>query len=153
MKPKISKDWLIGFTEGEGCWTWLGKWNNTTRDGKPVYYRRRQPQFLLAQKGRQVLDEVATFLMAKGVTTVGIWKKKKYDRCNDNENYELRVVGFQNAKIICNIFDGNLRIDYKRKQFESWRDEVMCHLKKWRDVHDDEIIGPAPERKVRKLPK
>jgi hypothetical protein len=150
MAKEITREWFIGFTEGEGCWTWLGKWNNTTRNNLRVYYRRGQPQFLVGQNGRQVLDEIATWLAAQGIVA-RVWPKKKNGRGTDGDEatglgaFELRVVGYANAERLCAIFEGRLRIDFKREQFERWRDRVMDPRTRGA-VADDEILGPVPQR-------
>lgn len=143
----VTLDWFVGFTEGEGCWTWLGKWNNTTRGGKRVYYRRRQPQFLVAQNGRQVLDLMAAFLAGHGIVA-RVWAKSKNGRGHDGLEdgsgaHELRVVGYENARRLCALFEGRILADHKRAQFERWRDEVNDSRKRG-PVREDEIMGPVP---------
>lgn len=138
----ISTDWFIGFVEGEGCWTWLAKWNNTTRAGKRVYYRRRQPQFIVAQNGRQILDDIATWLAANDIRA-RVWPKRKHGRGRDgdaegNGAFELRVIGYANARKLVDIFTGRLHSDRKRLQFEAWSREVM----------DERNRGPVPDDQI-----
>lgn len=147
--PKITLDWLIGFTEGEGCFTSLGKYNNTTLNGKRWYYRRFQPQFLIAQKGRQVLDDIVIFLKKYDIVA-NVWLKKNYQHKEDEryQNHELRVCGFKNCKKIIKLFNNNLRVDYKRKQFEKWKREILniCISEK---VKSEDLIRPVESKEYK----
>jgi hypothetical protein len=131
---EINLDWLVGFIEGEGCFTCLSKFNNTTFQGKRWYYKKYQPQFLIAQKGRQVLDKIVKFL-SKYKVKARVWLKQ-----TGKDNYELRVCGYDNCLKIINLLEGRFQVDYKREQFEKWKLKINENKNKRGKIKKEDLI-------------
>jgi hypothetical protein len=109
-----------------------------------VLYRRPQPQFLLAQKGREILDRIALFIREKTGATVRVWAKRKSGRGQDGAadgsgNHELRVLGYLNCRVLFPLFDGAIRSEKKRRQYEAWRARILSQRSPGR-VPDADLI-------------
>jgi len=110
----LTKNWIIGFTDGDGCFTIHQNWNNTTKNGKRILYKQKRPTFSIAQGEKEILKKIRNYFTKLGVYG-RVWLKKI-----GTTNYEYRTVGYKNCKIIANFFRGKLHTKNKIKRFKKW---------------------------------
>jgi hypothetical protein len=98
----LSDDWIIGFTEGEGCFG--------------IYSKRgkKTTLFCITQKEREILDDIKSFF---GFGSVSY----------DNHVWRYQVRKYKDQLSLKDFFEGRLRSDTKRIQFERWK----IALEKW----------------------
>jgi hypothetical protein len=98
----LSDDWVIGFSEGEGCFG--------------VYSKRAKKTslFCITQKEKEILDEIKSFFGFGNV-------------CYDNHVWRYQVRRYGDQLILKDFFEGRLRSETKRIQFERWK----IALEKW----------------------
>lgn len=118
----LNDGWIIGFIEGEGCFTIAGKWNNTTKNGVKVPYRCITPAFLVAQKDPLILERVREFFNQFEVRG-RVWPKTK-----NKDNFEYRVLGFKNCYKLIMFFENRLESNYKAAQFQKWKGRIFEHM-------------------------
>lgn len=108
---KLSDDWVIGFTEGEGCF------GIRLSRGKTV------ATFCITQKEREILEEIKRFFrFGRVYYRLGIWRY-----------YVLR---YKDQLYLKDFFEGRLRSEKKRIQFERWK----ITLEKW----GERFVEPSP---------
>ena len=104
MLPKL---WLVGFIEGEGCFT---RFQNKDRNGKIHYY----PRFSVSQKGKEILEEIKKFF---GFGSIFLTR---------NGVYQYSVNGRKRCRAIVMFLMHRMRTTEKQKQFREW-----CHSDLW----------------------
>ena len=107
-KVRFSKPRFIGVTEGDGSFTYNG----------------RYPRFEITQgvSGLKLLYIIQQWL---GFGSI-------YPKDKSKQAFDLYVSDKENLKKLIKIFNGNLRLLWRRKQFESW-------LKRFNEVYGESI--------------
>lgn len=109
--------WIVGFTDGEGCFSISVFKNKTTKNGWQIF-----PEFVVTQgeKSREVLELIKNFFKCGG-----IYINRRYD--NHNENlYRFCVRNLKDLRnIIIPFFELNNLRSAKSKDFESFRKVVL----------------------------
>ena|SRR3989344_3727786 len=102
--------WIIGFTDGEGCFTVSIFRNNTTKSGYQVF-----PEFVITQgeKSRNALEKIQKFFQCGK-----IYINRRYDNHREHiYRYCVRsLVDLQN--VIIPFFQNNKLVTGKKKDFE-----------------------------------
>jgi hypothetical protein len=132
--------WLAGFHEGEGCFTFVSKHNNTSRNGKRYYYKRRQPQWVLSQIDRRILDLIAEFLCGKGIRA-RVWRKS--NKPTESHKWEVRVVGWANCNRLAKLLRPRLLAEHKQEQLDRWI-KTVAEDKPAGSVPDSMLLGEVP---------
>jgi hypothetical protein len=117
MLDEAFKNWFIGFTEGEGSFT---------------YTALGYPRFSITQKNKAILDVIKDTL---GFGSVCIHSKIRPDTWRYAADHN-----WKNMNTLKEIFEGNLRTDFKKKQFAFW-------LGLWDRNHPLRVAGRERERK------
>jgi len=102
-KEKLSKDWIIGFTEGEGSFSW--KWVR----GK------KNPLFCITQKEQYILKEIRQFF------GFGIFCRRNNNIPDNEVVWCYYVDRYADLCFIKDFFEGQLKTERKKKQFEDWK--------------------------------
>lgn len=108
--------WIVGFVDGEGCFSVSIFKNRTTRSGWQVL-----PEFVVTQgeKSLSALEEIKTFFGCGRV-----FVNRRYDNHNENlYRYCVRAIKDLREKIIP-FFDMNQLRTAKRKDFEMFKTAV-----------------------------
>jgi hypothetical protein len=100
----LNKNWIVGFTEGEGCFS-RGIQTDKSTKGNP---RRKYPSFQVTQKDDTILYSLKKYFGFGHVCKSG----------NNCRAYQVR--GFKSCKQIAKFFKGVLITPYKKKQFDNW---------------------------------
>lgn len=101
---ELSSMWIVGFSEGEGCFTRHYTYN------KKLGKRYTSPRFDICQKDREILEKIREYFGFGFVT-------KKYQ----NNGYHYIVIGKKNCLKILEFFDGKIQSKEKKEQFEKWK--------------------------------
>lgn len=118
--PKSFLEWFIGFSEGDGCFYIKKEKLVPSPHSGDVHIRRAKIKtrliFEIGQKDPKILYTIKKTL---GFGSVNSWKNKKGDiywvyRVNSKENIK---------RLIC-LFDGNLILIKRKKQFQKWLKEA-----------------------------
>ena len=115
---KLSDGWIIGFTEGEGCF-----YINRDR-------RRRKDTvgFCIIQKEKYILEEIKQFF---GFGHLSFQPHEGTNGC-----WRYFVAKYNDQLFLKDFFDGRLRTETKRIQFERWK----ITLEKWGET----FVEPYP---------
>lgn len=112
----INNSWISGFTDSEGCFS-ISILNNSTNG-----YRIR---YILSQKweyNKLILEEICKqFNIYNKNNTYLIGKV--YLHSIDN-NYELRINGLKNCKLLYNYFDKYLLLSKKNISYNKWKNII-----------------------------
>lgn len=103
---KLSDDWIIGFTEGEGCFF------TYSRKGRKC----KTAGFCITQKEKEILEEIKQFF---GFGYVTFQPYEPYEGTNGVHRYH--VTKYENQLFLKDFFEGRLRSETKRVQFEQWK--------------------------------
>lgn len=129
---KLTGDWVIGFVEGEGCFT-------SSADSR---VNIRSPRFAVYQKEKEILERIRAFFgfgsVCKRFTRHPTTGKK-------NEGWTYKVDAYGEILRLRDFFEGRLQSGAKKKQFEEWkkivdeRGESYHHLAKlkWGDSENE----------------
>lgn len=132
MRMELSRDWIIGFAEGEGSFSW--KWVR----GK------KNPLFCITQKEKGILEQIKNYF------GFGLLCRKR--NC-DNENdvcWQYHVQKYRNLCTIQEFFRGNLRSSKKQKQFEEWT-QMLDDWGKRFDMHWHRLWTPEELEKAKTM--
>ena len=81
-KNKISLEWLIGFFEGEGSFSWGGQKDRTSKNKMYRYY----PSVQICQKDTYILYDIKNYLgfghMSKSGQNSHMWQYRGYNQCS-----------------------------------------------------------------------
>jgi len=103
---EITLDWFIGFIEGEGSFSW----SNTDSGG--------QPSFGFSQKNAlHTIKEIRDFLGFGEIY---------YESGDDIHQFQVKKI--DDCLTIIEVLDGKLRLEKRRKQFESWKEKCIQKL-------------------------
>jgi hypothetical protein len=119
----LNLDWIAGFTEGEGTFTFHQHYNNTTVNGERVYYFNPMPTFQISQKHREVLDEICAYFEEKGIH--GKVYHRNYTKGNGEGAWEYRVVGKDNCLKVAKLLTPFMHVPHKIKQAEGWIRKIL----------------------------
>ena len=114
QQERLDKQWLVGFTDGEGCFSISIFRNDSLKFGYQIF-----PEFVLTQgaKSLEVLEKVKNFFGCGR-----IYENKRYD--NHRENLYRYCVRNKTdlLEIICPFFDKNPLITAKKQDFELFKE-------------------------------
>ena len=113
-------NWIVGFVDGEGCFSVSVFKNRTTRSGFQVF-----PEFVVTQgeKSLNVLENIRNFFGCGG-----IYVNRRYDNHKENiYRYCVRALKDLN-EIIIPFFEINPLQTYKRNDFELFCEVVRLRL-------------------------
>jgi len=120
MIDEAFKNWFIGFSEGEASLS---------------HASGGLPRFTLTQKNKNILEVIRD--------TLGFGKvMRHWSKLPDTWRYVVEKD--ENLNVLIQIFDGNLRTDFKREQFHSW-------LGLWNYNNPIRIAGREKERMRRQI--
>ncbi len=115
-------NWIVGFTDGEGCFTTSIINNSTTKFGKQVF-----PEFVITQgkKSLRALQEIKDFFGCGSIVL-----NKRYDNHNEHlYRYCVRSVKEINEKIIP-FFDHFRLHTHKENDFQIFKKIISLMLRK-----------------------
>lgn len=124
----MSVDWIIGFLEGEGCFTASG--------GGIKHYYKLYPKVEIVQKQKDVLEKIRMFLGYGNVYTKNfrLFYKNHPDQHahvpekGDGTSYTYIIQNKPDLLKFIALIDGKLVSDHKREQYEVWKEKFMPHL-------------------------
>lgn len=105
---KFDKGWLIGFIEGEGCFTWRG--------GSSGKFKRKYPAVQITQNELSILKRISKLL---GGGNIYITQKKK-EGIAKTDIYTLSFCKRKDVEYIRDLCRGLLKSNKKKKQFIKW---------------------------------
>ena len=126
--------WIIGFTDGEGCFSVALINNKTTKFGKQIF-----PEFVVTQGEKSLL---ALKKIKKFFDCGNIFVNKRYDNHNENlYRYCVRSLKDLNAKIIP-FFEKYQLQTYKQNDFLIFKKVVKAMINKYHlnDKGRDKIL-------------
>ena len=100
----MNLDWIIGFLEGEGCFTSFTR----RQKGKLI----KCPKFSLYQNDRKILEMVRDYLMMGTIT--------KGSPSHKNICYSLNISAYLEVEKLIKLIKGRLQMDKKKEQFKQW---------------------------------
>ena len=113
QQERLSPDWLVGFTDGEGCFSISIFKNKTLKSGYQVF-----PEFVLTQgaKSLDVLEKVRDYFKCGK-----IYENKRYD--NHRESLYRYCVRNKTDLMekICPFFDKHVLLTAKKNDFELFK--------------------------------
>ena len=115
-------NWIVGFTDGEGCFTVSIINNSTTRFGKQIF-----PEFVITQgeKSLKALQEINRFFGCGSIVL-----NKRYDNHNEHlYRYCVRSIKELN-EIIIPFFDRFHLHTYKKNDFQVFKKSISMMSKK-----------------------
>jgi hypothetical protein len=115
MFDEAFKNWFIGFSEGECSFTHTSAWF---------------PRFSITQKNKPILDFIKN--------TFGFGFVYPHSS-KDPSMWRYVVEGWKGLNVLRELFAGNLRTDFKQKQFASW-------VKLWNYNDPHRLAGRLKER-------
>lgn len=137
--------WIVGFTDGEGCFSISMFRNKTTAHGWQVF-----PEFVVTQgdKSKHVLDEMQSFFDCGSVVI-----NKRYDNHTEHiYRYCVRKLEDLQTHIIPFFEENNLRTA-KQNDFILWKEVIMMMaLKEHTDMKGLIKIAKLIEKMNRKKP-
>jgi hypothetical protein len=107
---KLTKDWIIGFVEGEGSFS-----NHTSR-GKKIAL------FAITQKEKHIMEQIRNYF------GFGILRER------DNGVWDIYVQRYKDLCSIRDFFRGNLKTTSKQRQFERFS-KILHEWGKRFDLH------------------
>mgnify|MGYP001558989223 CR=1 FL=1 len=114
--------WIVGFTDGEGCFSIAVINNKTTKFGKQIF-----PEFVVTQ-GEKSLSALET--IKKFFNCGNIFVNKRYDNHNENlYRYCVRSIQELNTKIIP-FFRKHPLLTYKRNDFLIFEKVIKAMIQK-----------------------
>ena len=120
-RSKIEQ-WIVGFTDGEGCFSVSIFKNKTTTSGWQVF-----PEFVITQ-GEKSLPALKIFM--KYFQCGKIYTNKRYDNHNENlYRYCVRSINDLEEKVIP-FFENNPLYTAKKKDFEFFAKIIYLMIKK-----------------------
>jgi hypothetical protein len=143
MGRSLTKDWIIGFTEGEGCFH-FSKGNSKSRGSKAI--------FDISQDERYILEQIRDFFGFGCIRRV---------RRPDGTSFRFYVQKFSDILRLVDFFEGNLKSKKRWKQFKAWKKSIIA-LKKahyspryhWLPEMDEEakklLLAGIPAREIGK---
>ena len=146
QRERLNPYWLVGFTDGEGCFSISIFKNNTLKSGYQIF-----PEFVLTQsaKSLKTLEKVQTFFQCGR-----IYENKRYD--NHRENLYRYCVRnrVDLTKKICPFFDKYPLETAKKNDFELFKQglaiiEQKRHLSKNGFLELQHIASKMNHRKPR----
>jgi hypothetical protein len=139
-------NWIVGFTDGEGCFSVSAVKNSTTRFGRQIF-----PEFVVAQSAKSVsvLEEIKNFFGCGN-----IFRNERHDNHReDMYRYCVRSVSELNSRIVPFFDEFPLR-SFKRNDFSVFREIVSMMSRKehlteqgWSAIL--ELAGTMNRQKVR----
>lgn len=114
--------WVVGFTDGEGCFSVSIFKNHTTKNGWQIF-----PEFVVTQgeKSREALELIKNFFKCGG-----IYINRRHDNHNENlYRYCVRDLKDLREKIVP-FFDSNLLKTAKIKDFDKFKEVVFLMTNK-----------------------
>jgi hypothetical protein len=120
-RPEMA-NWIVGFTDGEGCFTVSVINNPTTKFGKQIF-----PEFVITQgaKSLKTLEEIKKFFGCGSIVL-----NKRYDNHNEHlYRYCVRAIGELQENIVP-FFDRFLLRTAKRDDFLIFKRIVAMMVKK-----------------------
>lgn len=128
--------WIVGFVDGEGCFSISVFKNKTTKNGWQIF-----PEFVVTQgeKSLEALELIKSFFKCGG-----IYINRRYD--NHNENlYRYCVRNLKDLRdIIIPFFESNSLRSAKVKDFESFKKAVQL-------MNNKEHLAPEGFQKILEL--
>lgn len=103
----LSLDWVVGFVEGEGCFTHM---RQTPKSNSKLRECKVYPSFSVSQKDRPILDQLKAFF---GFGSVCLHRGKY-------PTHLFSVGGHKRCSLVASVVNNRLRVPYKREQFYSW---------------------------------
>lgn len=104
----MTDDWVIGFAEGEGCFT---------------HYKQRRryvsPAFLIVNTDIGALRNIQRFFGFGDINEHQKFNKLTTPRMRI-QSWQYRVAGFKRCTVLRDFFRGRLRTERKLKQFAEW---------------------------------
>ena len=101
---KITKNWVIGFINGEGCFTFI--------NGNPIF------QVGLNERDNGILEELKDFF---GMGKIQI-------NTYPNSPRTFKIYGKEDCSELFKIFDGKL-LGQKARDFEIWKELIESGIK------------------------
>ncbi len=139
-------NWIVGFTDGEGCFSVAVINNPTTRFGKQIF-----PEFVLAQgaKSKSVLEEVKSYFNCGNIFV----NRRKDNHQEDMYRYCVRSIPELSSRIIPFFEEFPLR-SFKQNDFSTFREVVAMMSRKehltregWERILD--LAGSMNRQKTR----
>lgn len=115
-------NWIVGFTDGEGCFSVAVIRNPTTRFGKQIF-----PEFVLAQgeKSKSVLEGVKAYFECGSIFI----NRRKDNHQEDMYRYCVRSVSDLSSRIVPFFDEFPLRT-FKRNDFSVFKEVVSMMSRK-----------------------
>lgn len=122
-RPMPNKDWFIGFTEGDGCFTYD---KNASTLGFII--RQKEPKILF--KIKKLLGFGSVYLASDGYWNFTVRAQKNLNQLIDIFNGNLfldkRIVQFENWVKLFNLkYNTAIQVNFNRRQF-SLQDQWLC---------------------------
>lgn len=116
-KEELTKDWIVGFVEGEGSFGL-----SPNKFSKTGY----KPFFQLHQAEKEILERVADILP---VRHGGIHKQS-------NGCYAFETSALDDIRALVPYFDGEFKTKHRKEQFRTWKKEVkkFCARKNRKNI-------------------
>ena len=114
----MNEDWLIGFTEGEGCFTYHSYKGGIRKNGTRTIYKFPSPTFQISQCDKEIIEKIKEYFKKTGIN--GSITKRPRIKKQHHQAYEFRVYGRKNNLKIFLFFKDKLITKNKKRQFETW---------------------------------
>jgi len=111
MKSKLTKDWIVGFFEGEGCFS-VTRWT----DKDKVYF---YPKITLAQKNKEILEDIKKYLSLGSIHKI------------QRDCYQLTIDGFKSVSLVFKKlnFPESFRLKHSRERYSRMIEITRYNIK------------------------
>lgn len=111
----IDPFWIVGFVEGEGCFTTINDHRLLKNGTKRTYV---YPRFILVNNDRAILERIRVFF---GFGSIHNHIHSKDGHKYDHPSYQFQVVSRPRCRKLVAFFNGKLQTETKKLQFERWK--------------------------------
>jgi hypothetical protein len=112
----FDKGWIIGFIEGEGCFTFDKQGGHPKKNGEIHYV----PRFTVNQINAEPLEFLKRFF-GGGHIYPRVYTEKDYWSCNKSPRWDYEVNDIETLEKIRDFCEGKLKHPFKIRDFEEWK--------------------------------